>query len=192
MTERLYEGLFLVNAADATQDWTELESSIRGIIDQNGGVIEHAEKWPEQRLAYDVNGAKRGVYFLTYFRSDSQAVAPIRSDAQLFEKVLRFLVIQEPFLEDEMAKRKEAAARRSAEPAPAAAPQKDSTEAAEEPSAPPESAAPEVIAEDLNVTDEDAPESSPAEVSDIEVSDQGESSDSAIENDSDDKEEEQN
>lgn len=138
MTERLYEGLFLVDAAEATQDWTTLESFIRGIIDQNGCVIEHAEKWPEQRLAYDVNGVKRGVYYLTYFRGDSQAVAPIRSDAQLSEKILRFLVIQEPFLEDEMSKRKEAAARKLASSAPAAAEKEDASEKNEVASDPPE------------------------------------------------------
>ena len=134
MTERLYEGLFLVDASEASQGWTDLESSIRGIIDQHGGDIEHAEKWPEQRLAYEVNGAKRGVYFLTYFRSDPQSVAPIRTDAQLSEKIMRLLIIQEPFLEEEMAKRKELAKRRNvdsapADPAPADSAPADSTPA---------------------------------------------------------------
>ncbi|MGE4631877.1 MAG: 30S ribosomal protein S6 [Planctomycetota bacterium] len=116
MTERLYEALFLVDAVDATQAWTELETNIRGIIDQHGGVIEHAEKWPEQRLAYEVKGSKRGVYYLTYFRSDSQSVSSIRADAQLFERILRLLVLQEPYLEELMKKRQEVAARRAAEP----------------------------------------------------------------------------
>ncbi|MGE4619061.1 MAG: 30S ribosomal protein S6 [Planctomycetota bacterium] len=170
MTERLYEGLFLVDAAEASQGWTDLESSIRSIIDQHGGVIEHAEKWPEQRLAYEVNGAKRGVYFLTYFRSDPQSVAPIRSDAQLSEKIMRLLIIQEPFLEEEMTKRKELAKRRNAEPAPAAAAD----------SAPADSAAADAAPADAA----DAAEADSAEVNETSVSDSAAGVDSINDGDS--------
>jgi small subunit ribosomal protein S6 len=114
LTERLYEGLFLVDAAAAATDWAEIENQIRGLIEQQGATIEYSERWPEQRLAYPVNGIKRGVYFLAYFTSDTGAIAAIRNDGQLNENVLRMLVIQEDFLDLEMAKRKEAAARAAA------------------------------------------------------------------------------
>jgi small subunit ribosomal protein S6 len=114
LTERLYEGLFLVDAAAAATDWAEIENQIRGLIEQQGATIEYSERWPEQRLAYPVKGIKRGVYFLAYFTSDTGAIAAIRSDGQLNENVLRMLVIQEDFLDLEMAKRKEAAARAAA------------------------------------------------------------------------------
>jgi ribosomal protein S6 len=114
LTERLYEGLFLIDAAAAATDWAEIENQIRGLIEQQGATIEYSERWPEQRLAYPVNGIKRGVYFLAYFTSDTGAIAAIRNDGQLNENVLRMLVIQEDFLDLEMAKRKEAAARAAA------------------------------------------------------------------------------
>ena len=190
MTERLYEGLFLVNAADATQDWTELESSIRGIIDQNGAVIEHAEKWPEQRLAYDVNGVKRGVYYLTYFRSDSQAVAPIRSDAQLFEKILRFLVIQDPFLEDELVKRKDAAARRMAEPPRASATEATPASKPSETDSPAETAVAETVEEESSPVEDVQEVVAEDAATDQQVEE--ESNDQAAETESDDNEAEQN
>ena len=87
MTERLYEGLFLVDASVASQNWAELEALLTGIVTNHGGAIEYSEKWPEQRLAYEINGTKRGVYFLIYFRSDTQSIAAMRNDAQLSEKV---------------------------------------------------------------------------------------------------------
>ena len=111
MTERLYEGLFLVAATEAASEWSEIEVQIRALIENHGATIEYAERWPEQRLAYPVKGVKRGVYFLAYFTSDTGVIASIRSDGQLNEKILRMLIIQEDFLEVEMAKRKEAAAR---------------------------------------------------------------------------------
>jgi len=132
LTERLYEGLFLVAATEAASEWSEIEVQIRALIENHGATIEYAERWPEQRLAYPVKGVKRGVYFLAYFTSDTGAIASIRSDGQLNEKILRMLIIQEDFLEVEMAKRKEAAAR-SAESAArsAAEANKPAAEAAE-------------------------------------------------------------
>ena len=119
MTERLYEGLFLVDASVASQNWAELEALMTGIVTNHGGFIEYSEKRPEQRLAYEINGTKRGVYFLVYFRADTQSIVGMRNDAQLNEKIMRSLFVQETFLEDEMKRRKEVAERRMAEPEPA-------------------------------------------------------------------------
>ena len=93
MTERLYEGLFLIDASVASQDWAEMEGLMTGIVNNHGGTIEYSEKWPEQRLAYEINGTKRGVYFLVYFRADTQSIVGMRNDAQLSEKIMRSLFI---------------------------------------------------------------------------------------------------
>ena len=135
MTERLYEGLFLVDASVASQNWAELEALMTGIVTNHGGSIEYSEKWPEQRLAYEINGTKRGVYFLVYFRADTQSIVGMRNDAQLSEKIMRCLFVQETFLEEEMKRRQEVAERRAAEPEPAAEAPAAVEAAAEEPAA---------------------------------------------------------
>lgn len=135
MTERLYEGLFLVDASVASQNWAELEALMTGIVTNHGGSIEYSEKWPEQRLAYEINGTKRGVYFLVYFRADTQSIVGMRNDAQLNEKIMRSLFVQETFLEDEMKRRKEVAERRMAEPEPASEAPASEAPAAEAPAA---------------------------------------------------------
>ncbi len=135
MTERLYEGLFLVDASVASQNWAELEALMTGIVTNHGGSIEYSEKWPEQRLAYEINGTKRGVYFLVYFRADTQSIVGMRNDAQLSEKIMRCLFVQETFLEEEMKRRQEVAERRAAEPEPAAEAPAAEEAAAEEPAA---------------------------------------------------------
>jgi len=135
LTERLYEGLFLVDASVASQNWAELEALMTGIVTNHGGSIEYSEKWPEQRLAYEINGTKRGVYFLVYFRADTQSIVGMRNDAQLSEKIMRCLFVQETFLEEEMKRRQEVAERRAAEPEPAAEASAAEEAAAEEPAA---------------------------------------------------------
>jgi small subunit ribosomal protein S6 len=165
LTERLYEGLFLVAATEAASEWSEIEVQIRALIENHGATIEYAERWPEQRLAYPVKGVKRGVYFLAYFTSDTGVIASIRSDGQLNEKILRMLIIQEDFLEVEMAKRKEAAARsvesaaRSAAEAnkpPAEAAEPTTRSEATDEGDTGETAKEAVVAEDLPATSSDA------------------------------------
>ena len=165
MTERLYEGLFLVAATEAASEWNEIEVQIRALIEKHGATIEYAERWPEQRLAYPVKGVKRGVYFLAYFTSDTGAIVSIRSDGQLNEKVLRMLIIQEDFLDVEMAKRKEAAARSAESAARSAAeankPPADATEPTTKSKSTDDGDAGEtakeaVVAEDLPATSSDA------------------------------------
>ncbi len=145
MTERLYEGLFLVDASVASQNWAELEALMTGIVTNHGGSIEYSEKWPEQRLAYEINGTKRGVYFLVYFRADTQSIVGMRNDAQLSEKIMRCLFVQETFLEEEMKRRQEVAERRAAEPEPAA--EETAAEAPAEEAAADEAAADEAAAD---------------------------------------------
>lgn len=138
MTERLYEGMFLVDSAEATRDWDDVEAHLRGLIEKHGGAIEYSERWPEQRLAYEVNGCKRGVYYLSYFRSDSQSITPLRADVELSDRVLRMMVVQEDFTSTEMDRRREMADRRAvraaeaAEKAAAAALAAEAQESAEE------------------------------------------------------------
>ena len=159
MTERLYEGLFLVDASVASQNWAELEALMTGIVTNHGGSIEYSEKWPEQRLAYEINGTKRGVYFLVYFRSNTQSITAMRNDAQLSEKIMRCLFVQETFLEDEMKRRQEVAERRSAQPEASAEPASET--AAGNPASEPEAAP----AKEAVAAEEPVAEKAEAEVS---------------------------
>ncbi|MGE3165268.1 MAG: 30S ribosomal protein S6 [Planctomycetota bacterium] len=141
MTERLYEGLFLLDANETARDWPAMESHLKGLLTKHQASIEYAERWPDQRLAYDVKGCRKGTYYLTYFRADTQSLAQLRRDSELSERILRCLFVHEDWLETEMNKRKEAAHRRSSAPQGAPAPERprfqpvdDSEEGADEPS----------------------------------------------------------
>jgi small subunit ribosomal protein S6 len=68
-------------------------------------------KWDERRLAYDVKGNKRGVYFLTRFTADTRKVKEIERDCRLSEKMLRALIVRNDELTDEQMSNVEAAQR---------------------------------------------------------------------------------
>ncbi len=125
LTERLYEGMFLLDSNEASKGWTDLEGHITGLLEKNEARLEHSERWPDQRLATEIKGVKKGTYFLTYFNAPTQSIAGLRRDIELSDKILRFLVVQEDFLDEEMKRRKDQARRRAEQPAsppPAPAP----------------------------------------------------------------------
>ncbi len=113
MVERLYEGMFLLDANETAKDWSELESHVKTLLSKNQARLEYGERWPDQKLAYEIKGVRKGTYYLTYFRAATERIADLRRDVELSEHILRLLVVQEEFLEEEMERRREAAARRS-------------------------------------------------------------------------------
>lgn len=112
VTERLYEGLFLLDANETARDWPAIEALLQGLLSKHQATVEYSERWPDQRLAYDVKGCRKGTYYLTYFRANTQSLSQLRRDSELSEKILRCLFVQEDWLETEMNKRKEASQRR--------------------------------------------------------------------------------
>ena len=115
MSERLYEGMFLLDASESAKNWSELESHVGTLLSKNQARLEYGERWPDQKLAYPVKGIRKGTYYLTYFRAATTSIDELRRDAELSEHVLRLLVVQEEFIEDEMKRRRDAAARRVTE-----------------------------------------------------------------------------
>ena len=103
---KLYEGMFLMDSNLAQKDWSVLETHILDILKKNRADVLYSEKWPDRRLAYDIKGAKKGTYFLTYFNAPPDAIKDIERDARLSERILRLLIVQERGLDREMERRR--------------------------------------------------------------------------------------
>ena len=78
------------------------------MVARHGGEILYTERWPDRKLAYEIKGRRKGTYFLTYFKADGSAVAPLRREAQLSERILRVLVLKNDQALEEIEKRREA------------------------------------------------------------------------------------
>ena len=93
MVKKLYEGMFLVDSADAASDWDGVLDTIRTILDRAGAELVSMKKWDERKLAYDINGKSRGTYILCYFRAEGARIAGIERDVQLNDRVMRALIL---------------------------------------------------------------------------------------------------
>jgi ribosomal protein S6 len=95
-----YEGLFLFPHA--------VMSDLQAAVDHLHELLRRAEaeiiafkRWDERRLAYEIKGNKRGVYFLVYFRAPAGNMAGLERDCNLSEQLLRSLIIRADHCTDE-------------------------------------------------------------------------------------------
>jgi small subunit ribosomal protein S6 len=86
-----YEAMFLLGPS-ATADPEGAINLCRGMIERHHGKILFIKKWDERKLAYEVNGQKRGTYIIAFFTAPGEAVGPIERDVKLNEQVLRVMV----------------------------------------------------------------------------------------------------
>jgi small subunit ribosomal protein S6 len=86
-----YEALFLFPQS-ASADLQAAVGHVEEIMSRNKADIIALRKWDERRLAYDITGNKRGVYFLAYFKADARNLEGIDRDCRLSERLLRSLV----------------------------------------------------------------------------------------------------
>ena len=94
MAVNLYEAMFVVDAARGTSAVPDIVRHIAGLLTRHEAQIERIELWDERKLAYPIQRAKRGMYFLVYFRAEAEAIAEMRGTVRLSEQILRLLILR--------------------------------------------------------------------------------------------------
>ncbi len=89
----LYEGLFLFSQTDASNLRATIDH-LREILTSSHAEIVSLRKWDERRLAYQIRGNKRGVYFLVYFQARGSVLIAIERAGNLSEKILRSIIVR--------------------------------------------------------------------------------------------------
>jgi small subunit ribosomal protein S6 len=103
MAENVYECMFLLDPTKVAGDVQGAAQQLHAILERNQAEILASRPWDERRLAYPIRGHKKGLYYLTYFRSNSQKLIDIERDLALNETVLRSLTLKiDPKLEETM------------------------------------------------------------------------------------------
>jgi len=91
---KLYEALFLLNQKAAAGDFDECVQFVRETLSRAEAEVLALRKWDERKLAYEIEGQKRGTYLLAYFKSPGVQIANIERDCNLSEQVLRVMIIR--------------------------------------------------------------------------------------------------
>ncbi|NBO93087.1 MAG: 30S ribosomal protein S6 [Planctomycetia bacterium] len=104
MSANVYECMFLLDTNKIAGDEAGTIKQLQGLVERNHGEVLSSRRWLESsKLAYPVQGQKRGLYVLTYFRCEGQYMSDLETDFRLNETVLRFMITKiEPKFVDRM------------------------------------------------------------------------------------------
>jgi small subunit ribosomal protein S6 len=89
-----YEGMFLLDSTKVAVNWEESVQQVHQILNKHASEIVASRQWDERRLAYPIDGHKKGTYLLTYFRTDGEQVKEIVADCHLSDLILRELILK--------------------------------------------------------------------------------------------------
>lgn len=87
----LYEGMFLFPQS-ATANLQEAIDHLKELLVKSDASIINFKKWDDRRLAYEIDGNKRGVYFLVYFNAPTSSISNLERRCNQSEQLLRMMV----------------------------------------------------------------------------------------------------
>ena len=101
MSHSVYECLIIFDSNKYARDAHGVSGKIPTLVEQCGGEILASRLWNEQKLAYPIEGHRKGTYWLTYFRMPHGKLTQFNRACQLNEDILRKLVLKvDPRLAD--------------------------------------------------------------------------------------------
>ena len=89
MAANVYEGMFILDSNRYARDAAGVSGQIPEMIQKLGGEMLASRLWEERRLAYPVNGHRKGTYWLTYFKLGSSELANLNRQCQLSDNILQ-------------------------------------------------------------------------------------------------------
>jgi small subunit ribosomal protein S6 len=104
-----------------SRDQAGVSGQIAELVTKHGGEMLASRLWEERRLAYPINGQRKGTYWLTYFKLDSRKLIEVKNECRLSESILRTLFLKvDPRIADALVSHALSGGKK--EPAPAAEP----------------------------------------------------------------------
>ncbi len=94
MATSVYETMFILDSNRYARDPNGVSGQIPELIQKLGGEVLVSRLWNEQKLAYPINGQRKGTYWLAYFKLDGTKLSEFNNQLRINETVLRSLTIK--------------------------------------------------------------------------------------------------
>ena len=92
--ENLYEGMFLVESTRFANDPDKVTNAIVELIEKPGGTLVAQRPWQDGKLAYPINGRRKGLHYLTYFKMPPTGMKDLDRACKLSDTVMRKIIIR--------------------------------------------------------------------------------------------------
>ncbi|MBX3436568.1 MAG: 30S ribosomal protein S6 [Planctomycetaceae bacterium] len=94
MAQRNYECMFVLNSGKYAGDPAGAENSLMEMFARLGADVVAKSPWQDGKLAYPIDGHRKGLHYLTYFRMDGSQVQEMNRLCKLNDLVVRHMVIE--------------------------------------------------------------------------------------------------
>ena len=99
-TPVLYEALFLMSQTALASDSEGTIAHVKDMLDRAEAETLDLRQWDERKLAYPIEGQKRGTFLISYFKARPTQIANIERDCNLSEQVLRVMFVRADHMGD--------------------------------------------------------------------------------------------
>jgi small subunit ribosomal protein S6 len=90
----VYEAMIIFDSNRYARERAGLPAEIEKMIQAGAGEVLVSRLWEERRLAYAINGQRKGTYWLIYFRGPSSMLTALNREWEIHEGILRHLVLK--------------------------------------------------------------------------------------------------
>jgi small subunit ribosomal protein S6 len=88
--------MFVLDSAKFATDPDGVSQQVIGILEKAGGTVDTHRPWQDGRLAYPIEGHRKALHYLAYFRMDGQGLTDVTRACKLNDLILRHMVIKHP------------------------------------------------------------------------------------------------
>lgn len=90
----VYETMIIFDSNRYARERAGLPAEVEKMIQAGGGEVLVSRLWEERRLAYPINGQRKGTYWLIYFRGPSSILTGLNREWEIHDGILRHLVLK--------------------------------------------------------------------------------------------------
>jgi small subunit ribosomal protein S6 len=94
LAKRNYECMFVLNSGKYASDPNGAEANLQELFDRVAAELIVHSPWQDGKLAYPIDGHRKGTHYLTYFRMDGSQMDEFTRLCKLNDLILRQLVIE--------------------------------------------------------------------------------------------------
>ena len=91
---RYYETLYIIDPDLADEDYRDVVTKFKSLIEKNDGVIIKVDEWGKRSLAYEVKRHDKGYYVLLQYCGGAGITDRLKRDLKLDERVLKYQTIK--------------------------------------------------------------------------------------------------
>jgi small subunit ribosomal protein S6 len=90
----VYEAMLIFDSNRFARERAALPAEVEKMIQAEKGEVVVSRLWEERRLAYAINGQRKGTYWLIYFRGPSSMLTSLNRQWEIHDGILRHLVLK--------------------------------------------------------------------------------------------------